>query len=141
MPQHLSCANLEPYAPPPQVELDPQDSFIFQGAMRDALHEEDLQHLRAMTSLPLLAKGVLHPQDGTNAQTNRCLMVLSSLITVAGLWIVFLPLSKYSPLLERLLGRSISYYAMGGFIAVMIFSNASLWVLMAYLLAGRIYTL
>ena len=63
MPAGILAAKLEGFSPPPQRALNPGDSVIFQGAMQDAPHWADLEWLAGETNLPVLAKGVSHPDD------------------------------------------------------------------------------
>ncbi|GAA4415886.1 alpha-hydroxy acid oxidase [Quisquiliibacterium transsilvanicum] len=65
MPAGLRAANLADYPPTPPKSPAPLPgaSRIFQAATRDATTWADLDWLAAQTSLPLLVKGVLHPED------------------------------------------------------------------------------
>src|SRR5690606_21845659 len=51
------------YPAPPPLDLQPGQSRIFQGAMRDAPTWADLDWLQTQTALPIWVKGVLHPRD------------------------------------------------------------------------------
>lgn len=55
--------NLARQSPPPRRELEADASLVFQGAMADAPDWEDLAWLRRETALPIVAKGVAHPDD------------------------------------------------------------------------------
>ncbi|AVQ00035.1 alpha-hydroxy-acid oxidizing enzyme [Ahniella affigens] len=59
----FACPNLRDLPALPPRSLQPGDSVIFQGAMADAPDAEDVAWLRARTKRPLLAKGVMHPDD------------------------------------------------------------------------------
>ncbi len=63
MPDHVRPVNLDSLPPGPKISLDPEASVIFQGVMRSAPTWDDLAWLRRRTSLPIVAKGVSHPQD------------------------------------------------------------------------------
>jgi 4-hydroxymandelate oxidase len=63
MPGDCIPANLRSYTPSRNADLQPGQSRIFQGLMRGAPAWDDLDWLLAHTSLPVLAKGVLHPLD------------------------------------------------------------------------------
>ena len=62
---------LPPYAQPvnlptcnlPPVSLNAHDSLVFHGVMASAPRWEDLSWLRGQTALPILVKGILHPDD------------------------------------------------------------------------------
>ena len=62
-PEQVSPQNLVHYPVPVQKQLQPDSSIIFQGMMGDAPNWQDLAWLRQQTQLPILVKGVLHPQD------------------------------------------------------------------------------
>ncbi len=63
MPPDFAPVNLLGQQGPAAIELDPEDSRIFQGAMRNAPTWADLSWLMAQTALPVWVKGVLHPDD------------------------------------------------------------------------------
>jgi 4-hydroxymandelate oxidase len=63
LPAELRAGNLAAEAPPPLKALPPGSSRIFQGMMSEAPTWDDVSWLRARTRLPLIAKGVLHPDD------------------------------------------------------------------------------
>ena len=62
-PPDVTAVNLEAYSPPAAATLSPDQSVIFQGAMREAPKWQDLEWLLANTRLPVLVKGVMHPAD------------------------------------------------------------------------------
>lgn len=62
-PRGVKAVNLQRYAAPPPVSLTPNQSVIFQGMMAEAPKWEDLQWLLQNTPLPIVVKGVLHPDD------------------------------------------------------------------------------
>lgn len=63
MPPDCVAVNLQATNAGETIELAPDDSRIFQGAMRTAPTWSDLTWLMAETSLPVWVKGVLHPDD------------------------------------------------------------------------------
>lgn len=63
LPAELSPANLRDFPAPDQVVLNPGDSILFQGMMRDAPTWDDMAWLLTQTRLPILAKGVVNPAD------------------------------------------------------------------------------
>lgn len=63
MPASCSAANLAQYPSPPPFDLTTGQSRILQGAMGEAPTWRDLDWLLSQTTLPVLVKGVLHPED------------------------------------------------------------------------------
>ncbi|MCC2636824.1 MAG: alpha-hydroxy-acid oxidizing enzyme [Moraxellaceae bacterium] len=63
MPPEGRPGSLARYAPPPRRELGADDSVVFQGLMAEAPTWADLEWLLAQTVLPVLVKGVAHPDD------------------------------------------------------------------------------
>lgn len=63
LPPELRAANLQQYPQPQQVALEPDQSLIFQGMMREAPNWKDLDWLLQNCRLPVVAKGVLRPRD------------------------------------------------------------------------------
>ncbi|MXY14153.1 MAG: alpha-hydroxy-acid oxidizing protein [Proteobacteria bacterium] len=63
LPDHARPANLTDSAPRPQAVLQPDQSPIFQGVMSEAPSWDELAWVLEQTSLPTIAKGVMHPQD------------------------------------------------------------------------------
>lgn len=63
MPAHARSAHLDTSSSRPQVELQPDQSPIFQGMMSEAPDWDELAWVLEQTSLPTIAKGVTHPQD------------------------------------------------------------------------------
>lgn len=68
MPPDCVAANLRHHATPATINLNPDESRIFQGIMRDAPTWKDLAWLMTQTSLPVWVKGVLHPDDARSLQ-------------------------------------------------------------------------
>ena len=63
MPADIVAANLAAYPVPAAIALQPGESRIFQGAMREAPTLDDLAWLMHETRLPVVVKGVQHPAD------------------------------------------------------------------------------
>lgn len=69
LPDGISAVNLEPSVAPPPV---PGGSAVFDGWMAQAPTWNDLAWLRLQTELPLLIKGILHPDDAGRALDAGC---------------------------------------------------------------------
>lgn len=63
MPPEGRPGSLARYAPPARRALAATDSMVFQGLMAEAPTWADLEWLLAQTTLPVLVKGVAHPDD------------------------------------------------------------------------------
>jgi len=63
LPADVRAENLQGYQAPPPVSLTAQQSVVFQGMMAEAPGWQDLVWVLANTTLPVLVKGVLHPED------------------------------------------------------------------------------
>ena len=63
MPDHARSAHVFDSTQGPQVVLQPDQSPIFQGMMREAPDWDELAWVLEQTSLPTIAKGVTHPGD------------------------------------------------------------------------------
>ena len=75
LPAGISAVNLPPpnaLAARPDAAADANNSRVFDGWMRQAPVWEDLHWLRQQTRLPLLLKGVMHPDDATQAVAAGC---------------------------------------------------------------------
>jgi 4-hydroxymandelate oxidase len=70
LPAHIQSVNLE--APLSPVPLKPGQSAVFDGWMAQAPNWADVAWLREQTRLPLLLKGVLHPDDAEQAVALGC---------------------------------------------------------------------
>ncbi|BBL34905.1 4-hydroxymandelate oxidase [Nitrosomonas stercoris] len=70
LPATVRAVNLE--IPTSFPALTPQQSQVFDGWMAQAPRWEDLAWLRERTSLPLLIKGILHPEDAKQAIDLGC---------------------------------------------------------------------
>ena len=63
MPDDVVAVNLNGQQPTSQVSLTPDQSIVFQGMMNEAPRWADMDWLLQQTTLPVIAKGVLHPDD------------------------------------------------------------------------------
>lgn len=70
LPADITAVNLE--APTPFPSLSPEQSQVFDGWMAQAPNWDDLAWLREQTTLPLLVKGILHPQDADKVVQLGC---------------------------------------------------------------------
>ncbi len=68
LPPEIVAANLLAYSPPETKMLALEESRIFQGVMADAPTWEDLAWLLGQTDLPVIVKGVMHPDDAQRIQ-------------------------------------------------------------------------
>lgn len=68
MPAGCVAANLAHYSADPTPALGPDDSRIFQAALRHAPTWDDLHWMLAESRLPVWIKGVLHPDDARALQ-------------------------------------------------------------------------
>jgi len=67
LPAGIGAVNLENLAPMPRPTLAPGQSAMFDALLAWAPTWDDIAWLQAQTRLPLLLKGVLHPQDARQA--------------------------------------------------------------------------
>ena len=67
LPAGISAANLLGMLPPPETPLAPGQSALFDGLLQHAATWADVQWLQSITRLPVLLKGVLHPEDARQA--------------------------------------------------------------------------
>jgi 4-hydroxymandelate oxidase len=70
LPAGVRAVNLAPDVPPPA--WGPGQSAVFDGWMAQAPTWDDLRWLRHQTTLPLLVKGILHPDDAEAAIDAGC---------------------------------------------------------------------
>lgn len=68
MPPSLVEANLVGYTTTPPRTLEREQSVVFDGLMRDAPTWNDIEWLLESTSLPVILKGIIHPDDALRAQ-------------------------------------------------------------------------
>jgi 4-hydroxymandelate oxidase len=67
LPAGVSAVNLAGLPPLPAQQLQPGQSAMFDALLRQAPTWDDVAWLRSITRLPLLLKGVLHPEDARQA--------------------------------------------------------------------------
>ena len=63
LPPGIRAANLSAMAAPPPMRLGAGQSALFDGLLQHAPTWDDVAWLQAQTRLPVLLKGVLHPED------------------------------------------------------------------------------
>jgi len=63
LPQGVEAVNLRGYEPARPIAVPPGESMILRGMMSYAPRIDDLRWLRDLTDLPIIAKGVTHPDD------------------------------------------------------------------------------
>jgi len=67
LPAGISAVHLAGLAPAPARPLAPDQSALFDDLLHHAPTWDDVQWLQSTTRLPVLLKGVLHPQDAAQA--------------------------------------------------------------------------
>ena len=67
LPAGISAVHLAGLAPPPARALAPGQSALFDGLLQHAPTWDDVAWLQPTTRLPVLLKGVLHPDDARQA--------------------------------------------------------------------------
>ena len=67
LPTGISAVHLAGLKPAPVRSLAPGQSALFDGLLQHAPTWDDVQWLQSVTRLPVLLKGVLHPQDAAQA--------------------------------------------------------------------------
>lgn len=73
LPSGIEAVNLPAPPTPPAAPLRAIDgSAVFEDWMIRAPHWDDLQWLRDQTTLPLLVKGLIHPEDAVRAMAAGC---------------------------------------------------------------------
>ncbi len=70
LPPEIAAVNLEPPLPLPRIL--PRQSAVFDGWMAQAPTWEDVAWLRDQIQVPLLLKGILHPDDAVRAVALGC---------------------------------------------------------------------
>lgn len=70
LPDDVAAVNLENHPPP--TLLNQAHSMVFDGWMKQAPSWDDVAWLRQQTPLPLLLKGILHPDDAEHALALGC---------------------------------------------------------------------
>lgn len=69
LPAHLIAVNLQGIEGGQARAISRDDSTVFQGYMADAPNWDDLAWLLKSTTLPVLIKGVTHPEDAKSLQS------------------------------------------------------------------------
>jgi 4-hydroxymandelate oxidase len=67
LPPGVSAVNLAGLPPLPAQSLQPGQSAMFDALLRQAPTWDDVAWLRSITRLPVLLKGILHPEDARQA--------------------------------------------------------------------------
>jgi isopentenyl diphosphate isomerase/L-lactate dehydrogenase-like FMN-dependent dehydrogenase len=68
LPEGIEAVNLAQRPPLPRKVLSPNESVVFQGMMTEAPTWEDIDWLLSVTRLPVILKGILHPDDALTAK-------------------------------------------------------------------------
>jgi isopentenyl diphosphate isomerase/L-lactate dehydrogenase-like FMN-dependent dehydrogenase len=68
LPEGIEAVNLMQRPPLPRKVLSPSESVVFQGMMTEAPTWEDIDWLLSVTRLPVILKGILHPDDALTAK-------------------------------------------------------------------------
>lgn len=67
LPAGISAVNLATLPPRPKPTLSPGQSALFDGLLTGAPTWDDIASLQAQTRLPVILKGILHPEDAREA--------------------------------------------------------------------------
>lgn len=68
LPQGIEAVNLKDRPPLPRKTLEPNESVVLQGMMSEAPTWQDIEWLVAQSKLPVILKGILHPDDARLAK-------------------------------------------------------------------------
>ena len=68
LPAGICAVNLQGLADPPPIGLQPGQSALFDGLLTHAPSWADIEWLQSITHLPIVLKGILHPEDARLAQ-------------------------------------------------------------------------
>ncbi|MDF2182818.1 alpha-hydroxy acid oxidase [Neptuniibacter sp. CAU 1671] len=68
LPEHVRAVNLDDRPPLPRKVLEPDQSIVFQGMMSEAPSWSDINWLQQETRLPIILKGIMHPDDALQAK-------------------------------------------------------------------------
>ncbi len=72
LPRDVSAVNLVGFAPAVPVHVPDGESAILRGMMRFAPRAADVEWLRSITPLPIVAKGLTHPDDARRLLALGC---------------------------------------------------------------------
>ena len=78
MPDDCVAVNVQHYEIPNAQTITTSQSRVFNSAMREAPTWVDLEWLLSQTSLPIIVKGVLHPQDAQKIKAMGCAGIVVS---------------------------------------------------------------
>jgi len=78
MPEDCVAVNVQDYEVTSTPTITTGQSRVFNGAMREAPTWVDLEWLLSQTSLPIIVKGVLHPQDAQTIKAMGCAGIIVS---------------------------------------------------------------
>ncbi|WP_038498264.1 alpha-hydroxy acid oxidase [Janthinobacterium agaricidamnosum] len=79
LPEGISAVNLAGMPPAPALNLHAGQSALFDGLLHAAPTWDDIAWLQSITSLPILLKGILHPDDARQAeQVNAAGIIVSN---------------------------------------------------------------
>lgn len=78
MPDDCVAVNVQHYEVPEAHVISPGQSRVLNGAMREAPTWADLEWLLSQASLPIIVKGVLHPQDAQKIKAMGCAGIVVS---------------------------------------------------------------
>ena len=68
LPEGVEALNLKARPPLPRKSLEPSESVVLQGMMSEAPTWQDIEWLLTQTKLPVIIKGILHPDDARLAK-------------------------------------------------------------------------
>lgn len=78
MPDDCVAVNVQHYDAVSAPAITSAQSRVFKGAMREAPTWADLEWLLSQTTLPIVVKGVLHPQDAHKVKAMGCAGIVVS---------------------------------------------------------------
>ncbi len=78
LPPGVSAINLAGMAPPPRAALVPGQSALFDGLLTHAPTWDDVEWLQTQTRLPVILKGVMHPDDARQASRLKVAAIIVS---------------------------------------------------------------
>ncbi|RYX96226.1 MAG: alpha-hydroxy-acid oxidizing protein [Comamonadaceae bacterium] len=78
LPPGISAVNLEGMHPPSPRHVNTGESRLFDGLRDTALTWKDLEWLQSQTRLPVLVKGILHPEDARQSVREKVAGIIVS---------------------------------------------------------------